>query len=146
MGAKRRSTRVDHSIRVIVSWLGPKTEPLVEETETSSINCHGCRYFSRYMQRKNSKIIVQVTDKKEDSNNSARQFPARVAWSRRSKRMAGLYQVGVEFETPHNLWSIVDAPEDWEFFLPTEKEDPASLLTEVENLLRVANGGAIINC
>jgi len=140
-GAKRRSTRVAHTIQVMVSWLGPKTEPLVEKASTLSINCHGCRYFSRYPQRKNSKLTVQVIDIKEDGKFSTSQIPARVAWSRKSKRMAGLYQVGVEFEAPQNLWNVDDPPEDWEAFPIIAEQDPASLLAEVERLLSFARTG-----
>jgi curved DNA-binding protein CbpA len=140
-GAKRRSTRVDHAIALLVSWQGPKTEPLVEKTSTSSVNCHGCRYFSRHPFRKNSAITVQVIEIKEDKEISTHQVPARVAWSRKSRRMAGLYLVGIEFDTPSNIWNVANAPEDWEFFSFISKQDPTSLLLEVEQLLRVAHGG-----
>ena len=55
--------------------------------------------------------------------------------------MAGLYQVGVEFEIPRNVWNVADPPEDWEFFSYTSKEDSVSLLSEVDQLLRVAGAG-----
>jgi curved DNA-binding protein CbpA len=125
----------------MVSWLGPKTETLVEKASTLSINCHGCRYFSQYPQRKNSKITVQVIDKQEDGNFSTLRIPARVAWSRKSKRMAGLFQIGVEFEVPQNLWNVEDPPEDWEAFTIISEEDPASLLAEVERLLGHVRAG-----
>lgn len=140
-GAKRRSTRVAHTIPVMVSWLGPQTEPGLERTATLSINCHGCRYFSRYTPRKNSKIIVQIIDNKEDNKEPTSQVSARVAWTRKSRRMDGLYQVGVEFEVPQNLWKVDDPPKDWESFPCPTKEDPASLLAEVERLLRFAQTG-----
>jgi tetratricopeptide (TPR) repeat protein len=138
---KRRSTRVARTIPVMVSWIGPQAEPLLEKTATLSINCHGCRYFSHYILRKNAKITIQIADNEGDNEFSTSRLPARVAWTRRSRRMAGLCQVGVEFETPQNLWKVEDSPEDWESFASTAKEDPISLLAEVERLLRFARTG-----
>jgi curved DNA-binding protein CbpA len=140
-GAKRRSTRLDHTIPVMVSWLGSQTEPRLERTATLSINCHGFRYFSRYTPRKNSKISVQLIENKEDNSLSPSQVAARVAWTRKSRRMAGLYQVGVEFEAPQNLWKVDDPPEDWESFPSASMEDPESLLAEADRLLRLAQTG-----
>jgi curved DNA-binding protein CbpA len=140
-GAKRRSTRIDHVVPLVISWVGPKAQPLAEKTSTASINCHGCRYFSRYALRKNSAIVIQIIENTVGTEIVVRQVAARVTWSRRSRRMAGLYQIGVEFETPCNLWNVAGPPEDWEFYSPVAKEHPATLLTEVDQLLRVAGGG-----
>jgi curved DNA-binding protein CbpA len=128
-------------VPVSVSLLDPQTEPLLEKTATLSINCHGCRYFSRYTPRKNSRITVQIRENKEDIEITGTPLTARVAWTRKSKRMAGLYQVGVEFETPQNLWKVEDPPEDWVLFPSTTSEDSSSLLAEVERLLSLAQTG-----
>jgi tetratricopeptide (TPR) repeat protein len=56
-----------------------------------------------------------------------------------------MYQVGVEFDTPQNVWHIGEAPEDWSSFSSDEttKDDPVSLETEVERLLRFAHAGKL---
>jgi hypothetical protein len=141
VGAKRRSTRLALAIPVTVSWLGPQTEPLLEKTATVSINCHGCQYFSRFAPQRNSKLTVQVLHNKEVGESTEVQLRARVAWSRKSRRLAGLSQVGVEFDTPQNLWKVADPPEDWGFFSPGTKVEPASLLAEVRRLLHLARTG-----
>ena len=64
-----------------------------------------------------------------------------MAWSRKSKRLSGLYQVGVEFETPSNVWNVSNPPEDWDFFSCAPKADSLSLISEVDQLLRVAGAG-----
>jgi tetratricopeptide (TPR) repeat protein len=125
----------------MVSWLGPQTEPLIENTAALSINCHGCQCFSRYAPRKNSKLLVQAADNNTDTKNPVAQHPARVAWARRSKRMAGLYLVGVEFEAAQNLWNVEDPPVDWISFPSSTQEYPGSLLADVERLLCLVRKG-----
>lgn len=55
--------------------------------------------------------------------------------------MDGLYLVGVEFETPQNIWNVEDPPEDWVSFPSPTQEDPASLLADVERLSLLARRG-----
>lgn len=55
-----------------------------------------------------------------------------------------MYQVGVEFDTPQDIWQIGEAPEDWSSFSPSKKnDDPVSLETEVERLLQFADEGKL---
>jgi curved DNA-binding protein CbpA len=141
LGAKRRSTRVVQAIPLVITWTGTQSKTLLEETAALSINCHGCQYFSRFHVRKNTTIDVQVGPAKNLDSPSLH-FPARVAWIRKSRRLGGMYQVGVEFDTPQNIWHIGEAPEDWNSFTSSApKEDSISLLTEVERLLQFAHGG-----
>jgi curved DNA-binding protein CbpA len=46
-----------------------------------------------------------------------------------------MYLVGVEFETPQNIWNLETFPEDWIAFSPLRKEDPAEFLAEVDRIL-----------
>ena len=137
-GPRRRSTRIEQAVPLIIAWQDASGNALSEETATSSINCHGCRYFSRFYQRKNARITVQPGAAGGKSTAAENCLPARVAWIRKSPRLAGLYQVGVEFETPQALWSVSDAPDDWALFSSSDREDPDSVLTEVERLLQFA--------
>lgn len=140
--AKRRSTRVAHAIPLVITWPEAQEKTRIEETATLSINCHGCRYFSRNRPKKGSKIRIQIADNKDVQSLSAKHLEARVAWIRKSRRLDGYYQVGVEFETPQNIWPVEQAPEDWESFSPAVQEDPVSLMAEVERLLQFASTGA----
>lgn len=139
--AKRRSTRVTHAVPLLITWPETQEKTRIEETATLSINCHGCRYFSRQRPKKGARIRVQIADSKEVGSFPAQHLEARVAWIRKSKRLNGYYQVGVEFETPQNIWPVEQAPEDWESFSPPVPEDPASLMIEVERLLQFTSIG-----
>ncbi len=141
-GAKRRSTRIAHAVPIVIAWQAPKDKPFIEEAATLSVNCHGCRYFSRYRPRKNSRLTIQLIVSKEDNNSLREPYPARVAWVRKSKRLDGSYQVGIEFDTPHNLWQVHDPPEDWDCFTQATPENPAALLAEVDRLLGFVQAGA----
>ena len=130
-GAKRRSTRVVQAVPLVITWDGNHARELLEKTATLSMNCHGCQYFSRFKVRKNTRINVRV-GAAQDPDSPPKNFPARVAWVRKSRRLGGMYQVGVEFDTPQDVWHIEEAPEDWSFFTDfKKKEDQGSLETEV---------------
>ena len=139
--AIRRSTRVAQAVPLVIRWLGTKAKELEEETATLSINCHGCRYFSRFHLRKNTRVTVHVGAAMENPSSAPQSFPARVAWTRKSRRLNGSYLVGVEFEVPQNLWHVEDAPEDWEPFSSPAWEDSESVSTEVERLLQLVQTG-----
>jgi tetratricopeptide (TPR) repeat protein len=141
-GAKRRSTRLAQAVPLVVTWLGTRGKTLTEESTTVIVNCHGCRYFSRYRLRKNSRINIQIDAGGENRVSTPAGFPARVAWVRKSRRLNGLYLIGVEFETPQNLWEFEDVPEDWgPFSSAGKKEEAVAVLTEIERLLQFADAG-----
>ena len=142
-GAKRRSTRVVQTVPLVITWSGTGSKIFLEETATLSLNCHGCQYFSKFHVRRNTKIEVRLSTA-SNPDVAAQNFPARVAWIRKSRRLGGMYQVGVEFDTPQNIWHIGEAPTDWSSFSPlTTKEDSIAMLTEVDRLLRFAHGGTL---
>ncbi len=147
-GAKRRSTRVVQAVPLVITWDGNGSRELLEKTATLSINCHGCQYFSRFKVRKNTRINVRVGGV-QDPDSAQHNFPARVAWTRKSGRLGGMYQVGVEFDTPQNVWHLGEAPEDWSSFSLDKrtdkraKDDSASMETEVQRLLRFAHAGKL---
>jgi hypothetical protein len=126
---------------LVISWRDLDGKSLREETATLSINCHGCRYFSRHRLGQNTKIIVQASVPGANSAPEEQGLSARVAWTQKSRRLAGMYQVGVEFESPQDLWHIEEIPEDWNSFFPPAKEDLASFLTEIEKLLQLGHAG-----
>ena len=103
-----------------------------------SINCHGFRYFSRQRPQKNTSIAFQIIAKKEDKPAASPAYPGRVAWVRKSRRLDGLYLVGVELGIPLNIWDVDEIPEDWAAFSPPTAEDPASFLAEVDRILHAA--------
>ena len=103
-----------------------------------SINCHGFQYFSRQRPQKDSPISFQIIVKEKDKSAPAPSYPGRVVWTRKSRRLDGLYLVGIEFGIPTNIWDVDEMPEDWAAFSPPTEEEPASFLAEVDRILHCA--------
>ena len=137
-GAKRRSSRIIHTVPLIVTWVDGHAKTIAEKTATVSINCHGFRYFSRQRPRKNTSITFQIIVKNEDKPANPPVYPGRVAWVRKSRRLDGAYLVGVELGIPLNIWDVDGVPEDWAAFSPSTVEEPASFLAEVDRILHSA--------
>lgn len=109
--SKRRSTRVAASVTLKVRGIDGSGQPFLEETKTVEVGLQGCKYLSRYALPTNSWLSVEVLN--EHDNSSSPHFPARVTWLRKSRKQSGLFQVGVEFEAPGNVWRLANPPEDW---------------------------------
>jgi hypothetical protein len=108
----RRSTRIEKSVPLIVLGQNRMGEPFVERTVSVSLNMHGCRYPSRHDYGVGAWVTLQMV-----GLNSSEGTPATVRAVVRSVQPPGssreLQQVGVELETPANVWGIVPPPEDW---------------------------------
>ncbi len=105
--AKRRSSRVDKAIMLVVQGVGPSREPYREEVKTGSISCHGCAYQMRHEVRPGDVVVL-------DSGHS--EFPRRARVKSIQKLNATndpTYNVGVELEVAGNIWGIASPPADW---------------------------------
>lgn len=114
-------------------------QPFMERRVTLEVSFHGCRYYSRYALQLNSWVNMEISNKSE--NLTGRSVRARVAWCRRSKHLGGLFQVGVEFEAPGNVWGIADPPEDWR---PAKVVRPSAVVAyerEINGMLTLAATG-----
>lgn len=109
----RRSTRVVQSVPLSVSGMNEVGNPFVEMTSVVAFNCHGCLYRSRYHNRPGSWVTLHMANA-----NSAKAQPVRaqVRFVRLPANPTELYQVGVELESPANVWSIATPPKDWASF------------------------------
>src|SRR5580765_1576695 len=108
----RRSTRIERSIPLIIFGQNRMGEPFVERTVSTSLNMHGCRYPSRHDYGVGTWVTLQMV-----GLISSEEKPATVRAMVRSVQPPGslreLQQVGVELETPANVWGIVSPPADW---------------------------------
>src|SRR5215468_4853393 len=86
----RRSTRIERSVPMFISGRDTAGQDFLERTSAVSINLHGCRYPSRHDLQVGSWITLQL-------GQSPRE----------------LHHIGVELETPGNVWSIPSPPSDW---------------------------------
>ena len=106
----RRSTRIEKSVPLIVLGRDPMGEPFMDRTVSVSLNMHGCRYPSRHDYGVGTWVTLQLV-------GFIGSEPATVRAMVRSVHPAGslreLQQVGVELETPANVWGIVPPPADW---------------------------------
>jgi hypothetical protein len=107
----RRSTRIDRSVPLIVFGQNRMGEPFVERTVSTSLNLHGCRYPSRHDYGVGSWVTLQVVGLNVEPKPPAVRARVRSAHTAQSSRE--LQQVGVELESPGNVWGVVTPPQDW---------------------------------
>ena len=107
----RRSTRIERSVPLIVFGQNRLGEPFVERTVSTSLNLHGCRYPSRHDYGVGSWVTLQVVGLNVEPKPPA--VRARVRSVHTSQSTRELQQVGVELESPGNVWGVVTPPQDW---------------------------------
>lgn len=114
---KRRSTRIAQSVPITVSGVDALGQAFKERTSTVSVNCHGCKYQSKHYVPKTAIVTIEIA--RSESNAPPRVVEGRVAWVQRPRTVRELFQIGVEFTIPGNVWGIAFPPSDW-FPLPNE--------------------------
>lgn len=135
---KRRGTRIAQAVPLIVTGVDALGCPFEERTSTSIINCHGCRYPSKHYLLKNMWMNLEVPHPELD--REPRRVRARVTWIQRPRTVREPFQVGVELETPGNVWGIAFPPPDWFLFpedavrTPSPQESEAAVFEERDSL------------
>ncbi len=114
---KRRSTRIAQSVPITVSGVDALGQAFKERTSTVSVNCHGCKYQSKHYVPKTAVVTIEIA--RSESDTPSRIVEGRVAWVQRPRTVRELFQIGVEFTIPGNVWGIAFPPADW-FPLPNE--------------------------
>jgi hypothetical protein len=108
----RRSTRIERPVPLIVLGTNKFGQTFQERTNAVSLNLHGCRYPSRHEYPLQSMVTLQVTG--TDGGAPSRALRARVRSVQSPSTPRDLFQVGVELETPGNVWGVPTPPEDWQ--------------------------------
>ena len=111
---ERRSTRIPEAVRVSVSGQSKAGSPFSELTLTLAVNCHGCVYHSRNEPEKGSWVTLGFPN--QISDPKAQPVRAQVRFIRAPQNSNEHCEVGVELESPANIWRIQSAPEDWHRF------------------------------
>jgi len=106
----RRSTRIHRAVRLMIVGQNRQGQAYREKMSTVSLNLHGCCYQSWHNSQLGAKVDLQVTEGFEAKSPVVR---ARVRSVRPPMSHSELYQIGVEFDTPANIWGITTPPEDW---------------------------------
>ncbi len=112
----RRSSRIERSVPLLILCTNRHGETFQEKTSAVAVNLHGCRYPSRHDYAPEGWVTLQVTGT-EGANSPAVRARVRSVLSTQTRRE--LCQVGIELETPGNVWGIPAPPEDWQRLLGT---------------------------
>jgi hypothetical protein len=124
---KRRSTRIIQAIPITVTGTDALGQQFKERTTTVMVNCHGCKYQSKHYVPKNSMVTLDIPRAEGGTLNTQ----GVVVWVQRPRTVRELFQIGVEFEAPGNVWGIAFPPADW----AADGQEPAA---EVSNRMEVA--------
>jgi PilZ domain-containing protein len=108
---RRRSTRLDHALPIVVRGVDLLGQPFEERTATQILSFHGCRYASKHHLPKNTWVTLEVPA--SESRRELLRVRARVAWIQRPRTLRELFHVGVELESGANIWGVAAPPEDW---------------------------------
>ncbi|HWZ98756.1 MAG TPA: hypothetical protein VN025_13450 [Candidatus Dormibacteraeota bacterium] len=107
----RRSTRIERTVPIFISGRDTAGQDFLERTSAVSVNLHGCRYPSRHDLRVGTWITLQLGE------GAMNEIPMSVRAQVKSVHMPQspreLHHVGVELETPGNIWSVPAPPADW---------------------------------
>ncbi len=107
----RRSTRVDRNIPLVVLGQTRTGLSFQEKTSTVSFNLHGCRYPSRHEYPIGSSVGLRVLQ--PDGETISPVIRAFVKSVHPPASPRELFQVGVELESPANIWNVSPPPSDW---------------------------------
>lgn len=124
--SKRRSTRLDQAVAVTVHGSDAFRAPYLEKVSTLAVNCHGCRYHSKYDVLQGSTVFLEVNQ--GDENHTIATCRARVKSILRLMTKERPFEVALELESPGNVWGVAPSPEDWfpvQAISITEPEEPA---------------------
>ena len=108
----RRSTRIDHTVPLVIVGQTKLGLSFQERTSAVSLNMHGCRYPSRHDYSVGSWVGLQVLE--ANGEGSAPVMRAQVRSIHPPMSPRELYQIGVELESPSNVWGVPTPPEDWQ--------------------------------
>jgi hypothetical protein len=107
----RRSTRLDRQVPLVVLAQTRTGLSFQEKTSTVSLNLHGCRYPSRHEYPIGASVGLRVLQ--PDGETISPVIRAFVKSIHPPTSPRELYQVGVELESPANIWNISAPPPDW---------------------------------
>ena len=121
--ATRRSTRIEKSVPLIVLGQNQFGEPFMERTTSITVSNHGCRYPSRHDYGVGTSVTLQLVGSIV-GGEKPQTVRAMVRSVHPPASLRELQQVGVELETPGNVWGVVPAPTDWTSAVGTNVSTP----------------------
>lgn len=107
----RRSTRIDRTVPLVVLGQTKTGISFQEKTATVSFNLHGCRYPSRHEYPIGASVGLRLLQ--PDGETISPVIRAFVKSVHPPASPRELFQVGVELESPANIWNVTPPPSDW---------------------------------
>ena len=107
----RRSTRIERTVPLFISGRDTAGQDFLERTSAVSVNLHGCRYPSRHDLRVGTWITLQLGDAPNSQITTSVRAQVKSVHLPQSPRE--MHHIGVELETPGNIWSVPSPPSDW---------------------------------
>ncbi|HZV85914.1 MAG TPA: hypothetical protein VFF95_00100, partial [Candidatus Binatus sp.] len=138
----RRSTRIDRTVPLVVLGQTRTGLSFQEKTATVSFNLHGCRYPSRHEYPVGSSVGLRVLQ--PDGETISPVIRAFVKSVHPPASPRELFQVGVELESPANIWNVSPPPPDWNRLLGGSTSS-AGMATGVAPALEPAEPPAAAN-
>src|ERR1700682_2194913 len=108
---KRRSTRIYNSIPLAIQGSDAFRAPYLEQVCTLTVNCHGCRYRSKYEVIQGDMVYLEV--KQSSGGRAIYSCQAQVKWVQRMIIKDSRFEVALELVAPGNIWGIASPPDDW---------------------------------
>ena len=108
---KRRSTRIYSSIPLAIQGSDAFRGPYLEHVHTLTVNCHGCRYRSKYEVIQGDMVYLEL--KLSSECRATYSCQAQVKWVQRLMTKDSRFEVALELVAPGNIWGIVSPPDDW---------------------------------
>jgi hypothetical protein len=127
---KRRSTRIVQAVPLTVTGVDALGQPFKERTTTVMVNCHGCKYQSKHYVPKNSIVTLDIPT--PEPGRPPHSVQGRVVWVQRPRTVRELFQIGLEFEKPGNVWGIAFPPDDWQASIAESGTDASRTLELVQ--------------
>ena len=107
----RRSTRIERSVPIFISGRDTSGQDFLERTSAISVNLHGCRYPSRHDLHVGTWVTLQLGGASVGEISTSVRAQVKSVHMPQSPRE--LHHIGVELETPGNIWSVPSPPADW---------------------------------
>jgi hypothetical protein len=131
---KRRSTRIDQAIPLVVQGVGALREPYQEQVSTLSISCHGCTYQSKHEVIQGETVYLDI--KLPNNGAPGCSSKARVKWAQKVPAKDRAFQIAVELEIAGNIWGIATPPNDWFPLHIPEVIEPVAIGRELKVVTR----------
>ena len=119
----RRSTRILSRVRLKIVGQSRVGTPQMELTSAVALNCHGCLCLSRHEYPQDSWTTLEVS--RLNTGLKSPPVRAKVRFVRLPGNPRELYSVGIELETPANIWGVKSVPEDWLPYLDRSGDAPS---------------------